>query len=74
MPKTALFCIEHMHLGTLCEPWRLSETLLAKILNLSTQASKSSFTPTTNNEDKQERHRELLCTKQTFNNLTKIEL
>lgn len=32
---------------TLCEPCRLSDTLLARILNLSTHASKSSFTPTT---------------------------
>lgn len=32
---------------TLCVPCRLSDTLLAKILNLSTHASRSSFTPTT---------------------------
>lgn len=31
----------------MCEPCRLSDTLLARILNLSTHASKSSFTPTT---------------------------
>lgn len=33
--------------GTFWVPGRLSDTLLARILNLSTHASKSSFTPTT---------------------------
>lgn len=32
---------------TVLEPWRLSVWLLARILNLSVQASRSSFTPTT---------------------------
>lgn len=36
---------------TLCADCLLSDTLLARILNLSTQASKSSLTPTTNNRN-----------------------
>lgn len=36
---------------TLCVPCRLSDVLLAKILNLSTHASRSSFTPTTVSQD-----------------------